>query len=235
MQFNDITNGTGACQEIDDICNSDSNSYPIKSKTRRVNQALDRFYTLAFEADGRWPYDDKNYGTVPIQTIALVTNTQSYDIGTFTSEVLDVLRVEMLDAAGNALQLSRLKRENVTGALTAYQATAGTPREYDLVGQYIYLYPKPNYNSATGLKFYIQRNKSPFVYGDTTKVLPVPSLFEAYICRLAALPYLVEYQKAQKNDISKLIASDEEKIASYFVMREESVARGMRPSGDNNK
>jgi hypothetical protein len=220
MDFYDTTNGTGCVNEIYDITQADTNSYPLKSVTRRVNAALDRFFTLAFQADGRWSFDDPNYDTVPIQSINLVSGTQSYNIDDFTSEVINILRVEALDSSGNKILLRRLDRKNVGGALTDYQSTAGTPSQYDLVGEYIYLYPKPSYNSTNGLTIYLDRNKSAFLYTDTTKDLPVPSIFVQYICRLASLPYLVEFQKGQKNDIANQIAQDEIAILDYFGHRE---------------
>jgi len=223
MDFNDTTNGTGAVQEIYDICQADINSYPLKSVARRVNAALDRFFTLAFQADGRWNFDDPNYDTAPIQSINLVSGTQSYNIDDFTSEILNILRVEALDSNGNNMLLRRLDRAKLNAsriALTDYKTTASTPDEYDLVGEYIYLYPKPNYNATNGLTLYIDRNKSAFVYTDTTKDLPVPSIFVQYICRIASLPYLIEFQKAQKNDIANQIAQDEIAILDYFGHRE---------------
>lgn len=234
MQFNP-GDGTGVVDEINDICQSDNSNYPLLSKARRVNAALDRFFTLAFAADGRWTWDDSNYDTAPIQSINLVSGTQSYNLDDFTSEIINVLRVEALNSASSKLLLSRLDRTNVTGALTDYQSTSGTPSEYDLVGEFIYLYPKPNYNSTNGLTLYIERNKSAFVSTDTTKVLGIPSIFNQYICNLASLPYLIEFQKAQKNDIAVKIASDEEQIKSYFFAREKGVAKRMMPGAEDNR
>jgi len=220
MNFNDVTNGTGAFQEIDDLCNTDINSYPAKSKTRRINAALDRFFTLAFQADGRWSWDDPNNDSVPVQSINLVANTQSYNIDDFASEIINILRVEAVDSSGNGIRLKRLDRGKVVGAMTEHSKTAGTPYEYDLAGEFIYLYPKPSYSATNGLTFYIERNKVAFVYGDTTKVLPVPSLFTEYICRLASLPYLIEKQKAQRGDVAAQIQIDEQAILDYFGHRE---------------
>ena len=221
MDFNETSTGTGAVQEIYDICQADTNSYPLKSVTRRVNAALDRFFTLAFQADGRWNWDDPNYDTVPIQSINLVANTQSYNLDDFTSEIINILRVEMLDSSSNNVKLRRLDRSKLGHiALTDYKTTASTPDEYDLVGEFIYLYPKPSYSATNGLTIYLDRNKSAFLYTDTTKDLPVPSIFVQYICRLASLPYLVEFQKGQKNDIANQIAADEVAIIDYFGHRE---------------
>lgn len=225
MDFHDTTNGTGCVQEVYDICQADTNSYPLKSVTRRVNAALDRFFTLAFQADGRWAFDDPNYDTAPIQSINLVSGTQSYNLDDFTSEIINILRVEALDSSGNPIVLRRLDRNKLTNiALTDYKTTASTPDEYDLVGEYIYLYPKPNYSSTNGLTIYLERNKSAFLYTDTTKDLPVPSIFVQYICRLASLPYLVENQKAQRNDVAQQIAQDEIAITDYFGHREKDNA-----------
>lgn len=220
MDFNDTSTGTGAVQEIYDITQSDINNYPLKSLTRRVNAALDRFFTLAFQADGKWVWDDPSRDTTPIQSINLVSGTQSYNLGTFTAEIINILRVEALDSSSNKILLRRLDRKNVGGALTDYKSTAGTPNEYDLVGEYIFLYPKPSYNSTNGLTIYLDRNKTAFVSTDTTKVLPVPSIFVQYICRLASLPYLIEFQKAQRNDIAAQIAADEIAVIDYFAHRE---------------
>ena len=222
MQFNP-GDGSGAKDEIYDICQADTNSYPLKSVTRRVNAALDRFFTLAFQADGRWSWNDPSQDVAPIQSINLVSGTQSYNLDDFTYEIINILRVEALDSAGNNILLRRLDRAklNASGiALTNYKTTASTPDEYDLVGEYIYLYPKSSYNATNGLTLYTDKNKTAFVYTDTTKALPVPSLFVQYICRLASLPYLIEFQKAQKNDVAAQIQQDEIAILDYFGHRD---------------
>ncbi len=227
MVYNDTATKTGIVQEINDICNSDNNSYPLESKTRRVNAALDRFFTLAFQSDGRWNFDDLNQTSAPLQSISLVSGTQAYALDTFTSEIINALRWEVLDANGDATQLTRLDRSKVTGALTEYQSGGGTPKEYDLIGKYIYLYPAPNYSISNGLSVYFERNKSAFVSTDTTKSPGIPSLFHEYICRYASLPYLIEFQKGQKNDIASQIAEDERAIQNHFNSREKGVRKNM--------
>ncbi len=234
MQFNPGSNG-GIVDEINDICNSDNNSYPLTSKARRVNEGLDRFFTLAFQADGRWTYDDTNQTTAPLQSINLVANTQAYAIDTFTSEILNILRAEMKDANGLSHVLKRLDESTLETSLTEYQSTAGTPTEYRLFGKYIYLYPKPSYNSTNGLSLYFERNKVAFTSASTTTSPGIPSLFHKYLCNYAALPYLIEMQKAQKNDIAALIANDEEKISDYFFSREKGVRKHISPSQESNK
>lgn len=223
MQFNP-GDGTGVVDEINDICNSDNNNFPLKSKARRVNSALDRFFTLAFQADGRWSFDDINQTTAPLQSINLVSGTEKYALDTFTSEIINILRVEALDPNGNGIVLKRLNRETIDSqSLPQYNNVASTPNEYDLLGKYIYLYPKPNYNSVNGLSLYIERNKVAFTSASTTVSPGVPSIFHQYICRMASLPFLIEFQKGQKNDIASQIQLDEEAILDYFDKREKGI------------
>lgn len=222
MQFNPGA-GIGIVDEINDICQSDNNSYPLLSKARRVNSALDRFFTLAFQTDGRWAFDDLNQTTAPLQSINLASGTEKYALDIFTSEIINVLRVEALTSGDVGITLDRFDRNSVRDmSLPQWNSVAGQPEHYDLFGKYIYLYPKPNYTKTNGLSLYFERNKSAFVSTDTTKVPGIPSIFHQYICRLAALPYLIEFQKGQKNDIASQIQLDEVAIKKYFSSREKN-------------
>lgn len=232
MQFSDTSNNTGIVQEIDDICQSDANSYPLKAKARRANAALDRFFTLAFQADGRWSFDDLNQTTAPLESINLVSGTEKYALDTFSSEIINVLRVEILDSDGNGRTLERFNPSAISWeSLTQFNSVAGQPEQYNLFGKYIYLYPKPDYNSTNGLSLYFERNKSAFVYTDTTKAPGIPSLFHMYICRLASLPYLIEFQKPQKNDVAQQVEMDEKAILDHFSNREKGVSKGRLTMG----
>lgn len=222
MKFNN-SDSLSIVDEINDTCASDNNNYPLTSKTRRVNAAMDRFFTLAFQADNRWAFDDINQTTAPLQSINLVSGTEKYALDTFTSEIIKVLRVEVLDSSGVSYVLTKLEEDYIDGqSLVRINTTAGQPLYYRLFGKYIYLYPKPSYASTNGLSLYFSRNKSAFVYTDTTKEPGIPSIFHQYICNLASLPFLIENQKAQKNDIAALIAKDEAAILEYFSRRDEN-------------
>ncbi len=156
MQWNP-GDDTGIVDEINDICQSDDNSFPLKAKARRTNSALDRFFTLAFQADGRWSFDDINQTTAPLESINLVSGTEKYALDTFTSEIVKVLRVEILNPSGSSLLLDELDEDSIDQSLVTYNATSGTPSCYRLFGKYIYLYPKPSYNSTNGLSLYFSR------------------------------------------------------------------------------
>lgn len=229
LAFNSDADSQDVVSAINNLCNSDNNSYPLKEKTFNVNTALDRFFTLAFQADGQWTWDDTNFNTDPIQTLNIVSGTQTYDIGTLTSEVINILRVEMIDNNNANYVLQRLDRANypTTSLLDLVTSAGGIPNQYELVGDTIYLFDKPNFSKTGGLRFFIERNKSAFASTDTTKVLPVPTIFNRYIVNLASLPYLIEMQKSQKNDVASLIAQDEQAILDYFGNREKGLQKKM--------
>lgn len=221
MDFSNTTTLEGIVQETDRICNSDVNSYPLKAKAARANIALDRFFTLAFQADGRWSFDDANQTTAPLESINLVSGTEKYALDTFTSEIINILRVEILDSTGQGKVLLRMDKSQADPrSLPQYNSVAGTPQYYDLFGKYIYLYPKPNYNSTNGLSLYFNRNKSAFVSTDTTKDPGIPTIFHPYICRMTALPFLIEKGLSQKNDVAQQIAIDEAAILDHYSHRE---------------
>lgn len=227
IQFNGHSDNQDVVSEIKALCNADTNAYPLKDIARRANMALDRFFTLAFEADGRWVYDDPSNDSLPIQTINLVSGTQDYNLDDFTSEILDILRIEAANSSSvdQFVVLHRLDRANLHNiALSEYYKTNGIPYKYDLVGEYIRLYPAPNYAATNGLRIYLARNKVAFASTDTTKTLPIPSLFSQYICHQAALPWLIENQRPQAAQIAALIARDEVAIRDYFSHREKGEA-----------
>lgn len=235
MQFNDTSTKTGICQEIDDICNSDSNSYPLPSKARRVNAALERFFILARKAARPGTVADTNLTTAPVQSITLTSGTQSYALDTFTAEMLSFLRLEVTDSNGDKHLLRRLDRENVKEALDEYKSENGTPKEYDILGEFIYLYPTPDFTLASALTAYYDAAKSAFVSGDTTKSPGIPSDFHTYIARYASMPYLVEFQKEQKNDIAALIAQDEREIELRYLTRDKGARRALIPDRQDNR
>lgn len=234
MDFSNTTTLEGIIQEINRICNADNSTYSLKDKTARANIAMDRFFTLAFQADGRWSFDDLNQTTAPLQSINLVSGTEKYALDTFTSEIINILRVEMLDPTGLGVTLQRLDRQSIQWeSLPQYNSVAGTPRNYDLLGKYIYLYPKPSYNSTNGLSLYFNRNKVSFVSTDTTTDPGIPSIFHSYIARYASLPFLIEKGKAQKEDIKQLIVEDEQAILAHFSHREEGLPTQVMPKYRN--
>jgi hypothetical protein len=216
MIFNDPTNKQGLLQEIDDICNSDNNSYPIVAKTRRLNSALDRFFTLAMQADGTWEEDDSTYLDYPIATTDLITGKQDY---TFPSDLLEVFRVEIQSEDGNWSKLTPIDQTQIQGSINDMLEGESQPAYYDKKYSSIWLYPVSKVDIEDGLKLHFNRKLNHFVPTDTTRKAGIPPIFEQYLCRYASLPFLIEKDKANRQNIAQLIVEDEKEVTKYYSRR----------------
>lgn len=195
MQFSDTSGRTGIVELIEDLTgtqSSTSSSYPLKSKTRDINNAFANFMMIAQKSSGTWIADDTNQVDYPIATLALVANQQDYSftVDEQGNQVQDIYRVEALDSSGNAYELKPIDMSDVKNqAMTEFMDTAGTPIYYDKTANGVFLYPKPNYNSASGLKLYFDRTPSYFASTDTTKKPGIPDRFHEYLAIRASYFY----------------------------------------------
>jgi hypothetical protein len=197
MEINNSSNKLGIYQEVDDICGTNLTSYPIESKTRRANSALSDFVGVALGSDDRWQFDDTNYTDFPIGVTNLRDGQNDYS---FETQMLKVLKVELLDPEGNLTELKPIDRNDVGTPLSEIFTEEGTPLYYDKFANSAILYPTPSYNSTGGLKVYYQRDGSYFASTDTTKAPGIPSIFHKYIALKVALPFLRD--KGKENYVS---------------------------------
>jgi len=185
MNFDDKTND-GLVQEIDRICGSTYANHSYKTKASRINGALDRYLSLAFESDGRWSFDDLTETSPPIDTQNIVSGTNRYKFSAFTETILNLLKLEVLDSSGNGLELIPETMDTLGGGIVTSQTgrisgyttgnfqelylspNSGTPTHYLKYGDFIYLRPSPNYNESDGLKVYFNRPASKFNYVSCT-------------------------------------------------------------------
>lgn len=197
MKFYDIITEDGLVDEIDRICGSNNNNYSLKAKAARINAALDRYFSLAFESDGRWNFDDINQSSPPIDYQNIVSGTNRYKIGTFTENIINLIRLEILNSAGKGSHLTPEFLDNLNlvssidasgriGGVSAdtfqelyINAAGGTPTHYIKYGNFIYLRPKPNYSYTNGLLAYFERSASKFTFASFTVTVASPGVFSA--------------------------------------------------------
>src|SRR3990167_6998178 len=143
----------GLIQECEDICNLGAagisgNTARLRTFTRRLNQAKDSFYTIAFKYDTLWNFDDRRYAdgdqNLPIATTNIVSGTKDY---LFDDELLQFVQVFVKDSSGTFRELEQQDDRNAPRAYDL-QSSTGTPTKYELVGNSILLDPTPNYNST---------------------------------------------------------------------------------------
>lgn len=219
MEFSNSTTEGGIIQEIDRICGTSDNTYSLKAKTARVNQALDRFVALALQSDDEWQWDDVNQTDLPIATANVVSGQYDYS---FASELLSVTKLLIADSAGNFSELPQVDQYD-WGARNIFiqpSGNSGTPNKYDVVGNSILLDPVPNYSYTAGLKVVFKRNAIKFTSTDTTTEPGIPVLFHPYLCRYASLPFLIEKKLPQRGDVAAQIAVDEATIVDFMANRD---------------
>ena len=185
MQFNGTDPENSLYEDTLYWSGATSTLYPADPDfTRNANFALDRIDSLILKADGQWQHDDANRSTELIDTsINLVAGTVKYAILT---SWLKIARFRVKDPNGNWITLKPKDRRQLSD--TELEET-GTPRYYDKLGNFLYLYPIPNYSSTGGGEVQLQRGSDHFVVGDTTKEPGFAPQFHRLVSLYAALDY----------------------------------------------
>jgi hypothetical protein len=220
MVWNSETNQDDLVSDITFFTDADTIAYPLADRARNANRGLDRVVQLILKSDGHWEWDDTVQSTELLDvSTALVSGTQKYAIGITW---LKIGKVRIKDSAGNWISLTPKDRKLLTDA--ELTASASTPKYYDRMGNFIYLYPKPNYASTGGLEIQYQRGAAYFVPGDTTKTPGFASHFHRLISLYSALDY------CEVNDMEKRASKIQAKIK---LLEEELVAHYADRSGDD--
>ena len=240
MQYNTHATDQDCITEVLQICNAVVNNYSLVDITRRFNTGLDRYFSLAFESDGRWNFDDINEASPPIDTQNIVSGTNRYKVGTFTEKVLSVIKIELLNDDAKTLHIEVDTMEDLVNRGDDFNdvyvnAPAGTPTKYIKYGNFIYFNAKPNWSEADGLLIYFNRPASYMASTDTTKVPGVPGIHHTYLCRMASLPYLIENNMSQAGGISQQIQADELSIIKFFSRRTKDTKQTLIPNIENCK
>src|ERR1044071_4485369 len=206
MQYNSHATNQDCVSEVLKICGATTSTYALVDITRRFNAALDDYFALVFKADKRWQFDDLNETTAPIVTQNIVSGTNSYKLSDFSStpDKLNLTKLEILDSNDNQLSLIPETMDDLTDSFGKVYSTSvtGTPTNYLKLGIFIYLRPTPNYNKTNGLKGFANRAALYMASTDTTKVPGVPVIHHTYLCRKAALPFLIEKTLPQVNGVA---------------------------------
>jgi hypothetical protein len=220
--FSNTTDRTGIVELLEDLTGTASattSSYPLKTKTRDINNAYADYFMIAMKSAGTWQVDDTNQTDYPIITTNLVTTQQDYsftlDGSTPANQILDIYRVEMKDASGNWTLLEPYDEMSETSALSAQATSSGTPFRYHKTANGIFLDVTPNYNSTNGLKIYCARTPVYFVSTDTTKQPGIPHMFYRYLALKPAYFYCLQKGKEQANAYGVEVEKIEQAIKKY--------------------
>jgi hypothetical protein len=223
ISFSEATNNTGIVQQVRDMLRVDSTQYPTSRIVNSVNNYHDTVTGFAIGADRRFQWDDTNHSKLPIGTTNLVANQSDYSFLTDEqgNSILNLTRIDILDASGIYRQLAVIDQAQIDMALDQYNIPAGLPLEYDKIADNIIrLYPKPAVSVTDGIKFYFQRTGSYFTASDTTKSPGVaPILHRGYVINAVYDALLAGIGSASLQAISIEKQIEEKKMEKYFGNR----------------
>lgn len=246
LQFNDTTNYKGLVQIYEKECGYNQGDVSgstalLKAFTADANLALDDFFSIAFSTNGTWKLDDSGHTTYPIVTTALVSGQRDYSFLTDSSSnlILDIRKAFVrVSATGPYKEISPVDVESEDSDTLSFadgQNASGVPTRYDKLGNGIFLDLIPNYNSTDGLKVYVDREPSYFVYTDTTKKPGVPGLLHRYFAVKPAMDFARTKGKANYNALALEVARLEKLIGETFAQRTKDEPSRMSPRMESNK
>jgi len=238
LQFNDTTTYKGLVQLYERELSMDpgfisGDTTRLKAFTADVNIAFDRFLALAFESDGTWQFDDSNHTDYPIIRTALVDGQRDY---TFTADengnlVLDIYKVFVRyqnDGLYEEISPVDTNTEAWTEDFDTGQEVEGVPYRYDKLANGIRLDPIPSYNQSLGLKVYVNREPSYFVYTDTSKKPGVPGVLHDYFYLEPAHTYARRKSLAVADRLALEVFKAEQRIKEHFARRERDTRKVLR-------
>ena len=214
------------------LTKTNSTSLPNATLVILANRALDRVVSLINESDSRWEFEDSNQSDLPIATTTITSGQQDYSLAT---SHLSINRVELKDSGGTWHLLRPIDRTLITNQPLTNYLGSGLPREYDKIGNSVFLYPTPNFTQAASLKLYFTRGPVEFSAGDTTAVPGFNSLFHKLIPLWASYDFAIANGLKNANQIFAEIQRLEEELKRFYGSRSRDSKPRLVPSGRGSR
>jgi hypothetical protein len=236
--FNDTTYADqGLIQECEDICNLgeggiSGNTAKLRTFTRRLNIAKDRFYLLAQKYGILWPFDEVTQTDLPIFDTDLESGIPDYALD---GDIRTVIQVFAKDSNGTVHEL--LPQDDRTAPNSYLTDEGGTPTHYELVGNSLMLYPIPNYTTVDGFGLTVvgEREGVKFTTGSGTAAIGVPSMFFDYLANHASYPYCTSKSLKHSPAVLNEILKGELALANHISNRAKPKRSGIRIHNESNK
>jgi hypothetical protein len=246
--FNDTTGAQdGLIQECEDIClltagGISGNTARMKTFARRLNQAKDKFVTIASRYGSLWDFDDRRYADsdqdLPIWTTNLTSGVADYLLD---FDILMFDQIFIKDSSGNYVELLPQDDRNSPDAYTTQ--VSGQPTSYEFVGNSIIFDKIPNYTPTLdgngknfGIKLVGKRKTLNFAYGDGAVPISVPEVMFEYLANKASLPFIREKGLKHYNAVyAEVIRMETIDIPQFISNRAKPKRSGMRMAQESNK
>lgn len=224
--FNNTTTKTGIVQKIEFLtglgdAGVSGNAILLKQVTGFVNDWLGVMVGDILQSDGRYEWDDTNYGDQPIATFDLVADQTGYSITTDdnSAEILDILRVEVKNSAsGDWIKLKPIDQSDIHEGMTEFRDASGIPQYFDFTGSVMTLYPASSYASTGGVKVFFKREPSYFASTDTTKKASIGSPFQKILW--LGPSYDLSLQSGKPNNaLRQEVEMERERLREFYSRR----------------
>lgn len=229
MQFNETTNLTGLIQSAEEWsrlgkAQISGNTDRLKRFTRLINSNYHKVVTMIFESMDGWDFDDPNLANTGfIKTYNLVADTASVTLPV-ADKILKVKRVE-ITYDGTTWYHAAPIDINEYGDVSVQATIAGhfkqTQPYYDLVGNYVYLYPVPEANSTNGLKLWVAREVDEFTTADTTQEPGFDEPFHEMLAVGASRDYAIQEGLSNTESLAAVFSEYEQRLRRYYGKKED--------------
>ena len=262
--FSNTSTMTGIVEKIDFLLfgssTANTTEFPLKDKTREVNEWYRKVMGWIFEACGNWSFDDSNFTNLPIGKLDCVLDQHDYS---FPTDYVEIEEIHYKDSSGIWHELTPLDRKEISGqgglesgviggvvnqASEEFLKTSGTPKYYDKFANSFWLYPAPNRTSTDGdsIRVYHTRDASytatttntggPFISTDTTKEPGFNVLWHPVLAYGAAYNYAIANGRVDKiptllNEIERFHVM----IQQHYARRKQDEVKRLQVVYQNNK
>lgn len=224
MQYRNTVDRTGIVDLLEDLSDSQSTSisnYTIEVKTRDINLAFDDYQNLVKSVAGSWQADDSNHTKYPNMTFNLNSAQKDY---TFTTDeqgnqVQDIYRVEMKQPDDTWVVLKYINEMDEETAISTIEAQSGTPTEWYVTANGIFLKNPPNYSKTDGIRMFFTRSPDYFTTADTTKEPGIPNGHHKYLAWKPAYWYWLPKDVQRANAYLSEVLRIEEAVKNEYAQR----------------
>lgn len=203
--------------------------------TEDINLALDKALSIIIPASGGWQYDDWTHPDYSILTTDLIPGQQDYS---FVEDetgnlILDIYKVMI--KRDNGYEDIKLVDRNRPNHYTFDKDVSGSPMRYDLLGNGIFLDPKPDQFVEKGLKVFVNREAVYFSTEDDTKKPGIDGRFHEYLALVPSYKYARQKSLNNVDRLKRDIDEMERAMGETYQARARQEVNRFNPVKEDNR
>jgi len=242
MKFNDVTDNAGLIQSCEfwtglGLAQISGDTAKLKEFTRLINNNYHKVVTAILESMDGWDFDDPNHANTSFIKSYNLVSGQQYVSFPLSDKILKIKRVEISYDNTNWYKAEPMDINEFTQAVSqttniSNSFTKSDPY-YDLVGNYLYLYPIPDLAVTSGLKLWVSREVDEFTSADTTQEPGIDEPFHEMIAVGASLDYALAKGLSTVNNLATKYADYEPRLRRYYSKKEDDRQLILKSSAEN--